>query len=129
MMPILRRLLLSLVLLSAGALTLLLSDLYSREGARKQEAAGRSAFPVAVLKHSSNPLLDEIERVPAFFRFQPVPVEPEIGDRADGIVADLAVAIETTARLEPDSGVHEHLIQLTRFDLDKVLYPCFRRRP
>ena len=62
MMRILKRVLLSLVLLSAGALVLLLSDLHSREGARKPTGAGASRIPVALLKHSSNPLLDEVER-------------------------------------------------------------------
>ena len=62
MLPILKRVLLSLVLLSAGALILLLSDLHSREGARKQKGAGPTIIPVAVLKHSSNALLDEVER-------------------------------------------------------------------
>jgi ABC-type uncharacterized transport system substrate-binding protein len=64
MIPILKRVLLSLVLLSAGALVLLLSDLHSREGARNQNQKGErpSSIPVALLKHSSNLLLDEVER-------------------------------------------------------------------
>ena len=62
MMPLLKGVLLSLVLLTAGALTLLLSDLHSREGARKAAGERASRIAVAVLKHSSNPLLDEVER-------------------------------------------------------------------
>ena len=62
MMAILRRALLSLSLLGAGALTLLLSDLHSREGVRKAQDPRAASVPVALLKHSSNPLLDEIER-------------------------------------------------------------------
>jgi ABC-type uncharacterized transport system substrate-binding protein len=53
---------LSLALLSAGALTLLLSDLQSRDGGRKPADATLSQVPVAILKHASNRLLDEIER-------------------------------------------------------------------
>ncbi len=56
-----KRVLLSLVLLSAGALTLVLSDLHSREGARSAGNGGASRWRVAILKHSSNPLLDELE--------------------------------------------------------------------
>ncbi|MEI6781321.1 MAG: ABC transporter substrate-binding protein [Verrucomicrobiota bacterium] len=64
MIPILKRVLLSVVLLAAGALVLLLSDLHSREGARNrnQKGEGPSRIPVALLKHSSNPLLDDAER-------------------------------------------------------------------
>ena len=61
-MAILKRVFLSLVLLGAGALTLLLSDLHSREGVRSRSGAQDSAIPVALLKHSSNPLQDEVER-------------------------------------------------------------------
>jgi ABC-type uncharacterized transport system substrate-binding protein len=62
MISILRRVLLSVVLLGAGALTLLLSDLQSREGAQNQKGERLSSIPVALLKHSSNLLLDEVER-------------------------------------------------------------------
>ncbi|MCX6926948.1 MAG: ABC transporter substrate-binding protein, partial [Verrucomicrobia bacterium] len=62
MMPILKRVLLSLVLLSAGALVLLLSDLHSREGARNQESDRLSNIPVALVKYTSNPLMDDAER-------------------------------------------------------------------
>ena len=61
-MAILKRVLLSLVLLSAGALTLLLSDLHSREGARNRRGERPSSIPVALLKYCSNPLLDDAER-------------------------------------------------------------------
>jgi len=61
-MAILKRVFLSLVLLGAGALTLLLSDLHSREGARSWPGAQASTIPVALLKHASNPLQDEVER-------------------------------------------------------------------
>ncbi|MFA6561419.1 MAG: ABC transporter substrate-binding protein [Verrucomicrobiia bacterium] len=57
----LKRVLLSVVLLGAAALTLLLSDLHSREGGRAGESATRSQIPVAILKHASNVLLDEVE--------------------------------------------------------------------
>ena len=60
-MAIFKRVLLSLVLLIAGALTLLLSDLHSREGARERKGAQPASIPVALLKHSSNRLLDEVE--------------------------------------------------------------------
>ena len=62
MIPILKRVLLSVVLLSAGALTLLLSDLHSREGARNQKGGRSTSIPVALVKHSSNSLLDDAER-------------------------------------------------------------------
>lgn len=52
---------LSLVLLVAAALTLLLSDLRSREGSRSGAASGPRRIPVAILKHTSNSLLDETE--------------------------------------------------------------------
>lgn len=57
-----KRVLLSLVLLGTGALTLLLSDLHSREGRRVLESAAQSRAPVAILKHASNLLMDEVER-------------------------------------------------------------------
>ena len=41
---------------------MLLSDLHSREGVRSRSGAQDSAIPVALLKHSSNPLQDEVER-------------------------------------------------------------------
>ena len=59
-MAILKRVFLSLVLLGAGALTLLLSDLHSREGVRSRSGAQDSAIPVALLKQASNPLQDEV---------------------------------------------------------------------
>ncbi|HEX9046070.1 MAG TPA: ABC transporter substrate-binding protein [Verrucomicrobiae bacterium] len=62
MKEIVRRLLLSLVLLAAAALTLLLSDLHSRERGRNRPAAAPVKIPVAILKHASNSLLDEVER-------------------------------------------------------------------
>ena len=64
MIPILKRVLLSLVLLSAGALVLLLSDLRSREGARHQRQKGdrTSSIPVALVKYTSNQLMDDAER-------------------------------------------------------------------
>src|ERR1019366_8972321 len=62
MMPILKRVLLSLILLGAGALTLLLSDLHSRESARNHSGAKPCRVPVAILKHVSNMLLDDVER-------------------------------------------------------------------
>ena len=61
-MQVLKRILLSLVLLGAAASTLLLSDLHSREGARARDAAAHNRIPVAILKHASNLLLDEVER-------------------------------------------------------------------
>ena len=62
MISIFKRVLLSLVLLSAGALVLLFSDLHSRESARNRPENKSAAIPVALLKHSSNRLLDDIER-------------------------------------------------------------------
>ena len=64
MIPILKRVLLSLVLLSAGALVLLLSDLRSREGARHRSQKGdrTSSIPVALVKYTSNQLMDDVER-------------------------------------------------------------------
>ena len=61
-MQVLKRILLSLVLLGAAASTLLLSDLHSREGERAKNQAIRTKIPVAILKHASNLLLDEVER-------------------------------------------------------------------
>jgi ABC-type uncharacterized transport system substrate-binding protein len=58
----LKRVLLSLVLLGAAALTLLLSDLHSRVGGEAMSPADQGQIPVAILKHSSNALLDEAER-------------------------------------------------------------------
>jgi ABC-type uncharacterized transport system substrate-binding protein len=62
MIPILKRVLLSVVLLGAGALTLLLSDLHSREGARNQTGGRSTSIPVALAKSASNSLLDDAER-------------------------------------------------------------------
>ena len=62
MISILKRVLLSLVLLGAGALVLLFSDLHSRESARNRPENKSAAIPVALLKHASNRLLDDIER-------------------------------------------------------------------
>ncbi len=62
MISVIKRVLLSVVLLGAGALVLLLSDLHSREGARKQKGETPSRIPVALLKHASNSLLDELEQ-------------------------------------------------------------------
>jgi ABC-type uncharacterized transport system substrate-binding protein len=56
-----KRVVLSLVLLSAAALTLLLSDLHSRDRARNSAAETASQLRVAVFKHASNRLLDEVE--------------------------------------------------------------------
>lgn len=55
-----KRLLLSMALLLAAALVLLLTDLHSRKGAR--EPRRNEGVAVALLKQSSNPLLDEVER-------------------------------------------------------------------
>ena len=60
MKQIFSRVFLSLVLLAATALTLLLSDLHSREGVRNGAASGQTRIPVAILKHISNTLLDAI---------------------------------------------------------------------
>ena len=57
---IVKRLVLSLGLLAAASAILLLSDLHSRVGARR--SAGPVRIPVAILKHASNRLLDEVER-------------------------------------------------------------------
>ena len=62
MLQSLKRVVLSLVLLSAGALTLLLSDLHSRDRARNAASEKPSRSSVAILKHASNRLLDELER-------------------------------------------------------------------
>ncbi len=56
------RVFLSLALLAAAALTLLLSDLRSRNGAREDAARAGAPVPVAILKHASNALLDDAER-------------------------------------------------------------------
>jgi ABC-type uncharacterized transport system substrate-binding protein len=56
-----KRVWLSLALLGAGALILLLSDTHSRVGARRPSAASQGPVPVALLKHASNRLLDELE--------------------------------------------------------------------
>ena len=62
MRTILKRLLLSLALLGVTALILLLSDLHSREGARAKPSGSGAVRTVALLKHSSNMLLDDVER-------------------------------------------------------------------
>jgi len=56
-----RRVVLSLVLLSAGALTLLLSDLHSRNRGGIRQRKGPSQLPVALVKHMSTQVLDEAE--------------------------------------------------------------------
>lgn len=61
MLQNLKRVVLSLVLLGAGALTLLLSDLHSRDRARNSSEERPAQLPVAILKHASNRLLDEVE--------------------------------------------------------------------
>ncbi|MHB8898041.1 MAG: ABC transporter substrate binding protein, partial [Thermoguttaceae bacterium] len=60
MLQIFRRILLSLVLLGAGATTLLLSDLRSRRS-KEDNAGPPPKRRVAILKHASNRLLDELE--------------------------------------------------------------------
>lgn len=60
MMANLQRLLMSLALLGAAAMVLLLSDLHSRKGARRPHAD--RMIPVALVKHASNSLLDEVEQ-------------------------------------------------------------------
>jgi ABC-type uncharacterized transport system substrate-binding protein len=62
MLPILRRVLLSLVLLGAASLILLLTDLHSRQGARRPKGAREPGIPVALLKHTSTQLTDDVER-------------------------------------------------------------------
>jgi ABC-type uncharacterized transport system substrate-binding protein len=62
MLQNLQRVGLSLVLLGAGALTLLLSDLASRHRTQTAESGAPAQVPVALLKHASNSLLDEVER-------------------------------------------------------------------
>ena len=57
---VLKRLLLSLSLVGAAALILLLSDLHSREGPAGEPPGTGQKRQVALLKHSSNALLDEI---------------------------------------------------------------------
>jgi ABC-type uncharacterized transport system substrate-binding protein len=61
-MPTLKRLLLSLALLGAAALVLLFSDLHSRKGAQGRNSGSQPRRQVALLKHSSTMLLDEVER-------------------------------------------------------------------
>ena len=61
MKQVLKRLILSLALLLAAALTLLLSDLGSRQGARAGAAGAAAKLQVAVVKHASNRLLDDVE--------------------------------------------------------------------
>jgi len=61
MLQNLKRVVLSLVLLSAGALTLLLSDLHSRDRAQNAAVGTASQVRVALVKHASTPLLDEGE--------------------------------------------------------------------
>jgi ABC-type uncharacterized transport system substrate-binding protein len=60
MRGILKRIALSIGLLIAAAAILLLTDRHSRQGARRP-AAG-TPIPVALLKHASNPLLDDVEQ-------------------------------------------------------------------
>ncbi len=62
MLQNLKRVVLSLILLGAGALTLLLSDLHSRDREDNTTGGEPAQFRVALLKHASNPLLDEVER-------------------------------------------------------------------
>ena len=62
MIPTLKRIVLSVVLLGAGALALLLSDLHSRERARGGLAPSKARRSVALLKYASNPLMDDLER-------------------------------------------------------------------
>jgi hypothetical protein len=62
MLQIIKRIWLSLLLLGAGAATLLLSDLHSREGAEDDDDKGNAPIQVALLKHASNQLLDDVER-------------------------------------------------------------------
>ena len=61
-MPTLKRLLLSLALLGAASLVLLFSDLHSRKGAQGKNNGSQAPRQVALLKHSSTMLLDEVER-------------------------------------------------------------------
>jgi ABC-type uncharacterized transport system substrate-binding protein len=62
MIQTLKRISLSVVLLGAGALALLLSDLHSRERARGGLSPSRTKRSAALLKHASNPLMDDMER-------------------------------------------------------------------
>lgn len=57
-----KRVALSLILLGAGALTLLLSDLHSRNRHVGEAAGPPAQTRVALLKHASNVLLDDVER-------------------------------------------------------------------
>ncbi len=61
LVPIIKRLLVSLLLVGAAAMVLLLSDLHSRDRGRKEAASGGTKPAVALLKHASNGLLDELE--------------------------------------------------------------------
>lgn len=62
MMALVKRVLLSLVLLSAAGLLLLLSDLHSRQGRLKPNTDRSVPIRVALLKHTSNQLTDDVER-------------------------------------------------------------------
>lgn len=62
MRQIFQRVLLSLLLLASGGLVLLLGDLHSRTGGRKPGDGGTGPIPVAILKHASNRLLDDVEQ-------------------------------------------------------------------
>jgi ABC-type uncharacterized transport system substrate-binding protein len=57
-----KRVALSLILLGAAALTLLLSDLHSRNRGQPDGAGQPAQTRVAILKHASNMLLDDVER-------------------------------------------------------------------
>ncbi len=59
---ILKQVLLSVVLLCAAALVLLLSDLRSRERSKGQAGPTQAKHSIALLKHASNSLLDELEQ-------------------------------------------------------------------
>ena len=58
MVEIIRRLGLALVLIAAAGGVLLWSDRAARHGAQRRDAA--ALIPIAILQHSSNPLLDEL---------------------------------------------------------------------
>jgi ABC-type uncharacterized transport system substrate-binding protein len=62
MKQVLKRMLLSLALLATASLVLLLSDLHSRQGARQAKGDARGEIRIALLKHASNQLLDDVER-------------------------------------------------------------------
>lgn len=57
-----QRVVLSLILLGAGALTLLLSDLHSRNRQAGEPGGPLAPTRVALLKHASNLLLDDVEQ-------------------------------------------------------------------